>query len=140
MIGELLRAPALAVQRYCHRAFTEAGYAGLRPAHMSILIHVDHPPGGTRITELAERAMMTKQSMGQLVADMEALGLAERIADPTDRRAKIVRLTDRGWAMHESAGEIVRGLEAAWAKRFGAQKLAQLRQLLRELTAALDEG
>ena len=106
---------------------------------MSILIHVDHP-GGTRITELAERAMMTKQSMGQLVADMETLGLAERITDPSDRRAKIVRLTDRGSAMHERPGEIVRGLEAAWAASLGEQKFAQLRQLLRELTAALDEG
>lgn len=140
MIGELLRVPALAVQQYCHRAFTEAGYAGLRPAHMSILIHVDHPPAGTRITKLAERAMMTKQSMGQLVADMETLGLAERVADPTDRRAKIVRLTDRGWAMHEAAGDIVRGMEASWAERFGAQKLDQLRQLLRELIATLGEG
>ncbi len=138
LIGELLRVPAQAVVRHCHRAFTEAGYTGLRPAHMSILQHVDHPPGGTRIGELADRAQMTKQSMGQLVADMERGGLVERVTDPTDGRAKIVRLTERGWTMHETASEIVRGLEADWAARIGGQKLNQLRRLLKELIAVLD--
>jgi DNA-binding MarR family transcriptional regulator len=130
--------PAQAVVRHCHRAFAEAGYTELRPAHMSILQHVDHPPGGTRIGELADRAQMTKQSMGQLVADMERGGLVERVPDPTDGRARIVRLTERGWMMHETAGEIVRGLEADWANRIGGQKLDRLRQLLKELIAALD--
>ena len=138
LIGELLRVPAQAVVRHCHRAFTEAGYSGLRPAHMSILQHVDHPPGGTRIGELADRAQMTKQSMGQLVADMEKGGLVECVTDPTDGWAKIVRLTERGWAMHETAGEIVKGLEAEWATRLGGQKLDQLRRLLKELITALD--
>ena len=62
----------------------------------------------------------------------------ERVTDPTDGRARIVRLTERGWMMHETAGEIVRGLEADWAARLGGQKLDRLRQLLKELIAALD--
>lgn len=139
LIGELLRVPAQAVQQYCHRAFSEAGYTGLRPAHMSILQHVDHPPGGTRITELADRAQMTKQSMGQLVADMEKNGLVERVSDPEDRRAKVVRLTQRGWEMHEAAGEIVKGLEVEWEQRFGAENLVQLRRLLKKLIASIDQ-
>jgi DNA-binding MarR family transcriptional regulator len=138
LIGELLRVPAQAVQRSIHRAFTEAGYAGLRPAHMSILQYVDHPPGGTRITELAERAMMTKQSMGQLVADMELRSLVELTTDPNDGRAKIVRLTERGWEMHEAAGEIAKGLEADWSSRLGPQQFRDLRQLLKDLIASLD--
>ena len=138
MIGELLRVPAHAVQRSIHRAFTEAGYTGLRPAHMSILQHVDHPPGGTRITELAERAMMTKQSMGQLVADMEESGLVELTTDPRDGRAKIVRLSERGWEMHEAASEIGKGLEADWSSRLGAQKFQDLKRLLKDLIASLD--
>ena len=116
----------------------EAGYAGLRPAHMSILQYVDHPPSGTRITELAERAMMTKQSMGQLVADMEGRGLVELTTDPSDGRAKIVRLTARGWEMHEAAGEIGKGLEADWSSRLGPQKFQDLKQLLKDLIASLD--
>ncbi len=105
---------------------------------MSILQHVDHPPGGTRITELAERAMMTKQSMGQLVADMEGRGLVELATDPSDGRAKIVCLTARGWEMHEAAGEIGKGLEADWSSRLGPQKFQDLKQLLKDLIASLD--
>ena len=138
LIGELLRVPAQAVVRHVHRAFAAAGYEGLRPAHLSVFQHVDHPPGGTRLTELAERAQMTKQSMGQLVADLEAGGYVERAPDPTDGRAKIVRLTERGWAIHEEAGEIVGRLEAEWAARLGGQKLRQLRRLLKDLIAALE--
>ena len=138
LIGELLRVPAQAVQRSIHRAFTEGGHAGLRPAHMSILQYVDHPPGGTRITDLAERAMMTKQSMGQLVADMEERGLVELTTDPHDGRAKIVRLTERGWEMHEAAGEIAKGLEADWSSRLGQQKFQDLKQLLKDLIASLE--
>jgi DNA-binding MarR family transcriptional regulator len=51
---------------------------------------------GTRITELARRAEITKQAVGQLVSDMERAGYVERFADPDDQRAKIVKLTQRG--------------------------------------------
>jgi DNA-binding MarR family transcriptional regulator len=138
LIGELLRVPSQAVVRHVHRAFSAAGYPGLRPAHMSIFQHVDHPPSGTRITELAERAQMTKQSMGALVADMERLGFVERIPDPTDQRAKIARLTPRGWEIHEAAGEIVKGLEADWGARVGVEHFAELRRLLKSLIATLE--
>jgi DNA-binding MarR family transcriptional regulator len=138
LIGELLRVPYQAVVRHISRAFTEAGYGALRPAHMSILQHVDHPPAGTRITELAERAQMTKQSMGQVVVDMESLGYVELVPDPSDRRAKIVRLTEAGWEMHEAAGEIGKALETDWGSRISSDDFDQLRRLLKQLIGALD--
>jgi DNA-binding MarR family transcriptional regulator len=140
LIGELLRVPAQAVVGQCHRAFVAAGHVSLRPAHMSVLQHIDHPPHGTRITELAERAQITKQSMGEVVAALERHGYVERVPDPTDGRAKIVRLTDRGWAAHEEAGEIVKRLEDDWAERLGRQKFDHLRTLLKELIATLGGG
>jgi DNA-binding MarR family transcriptional regulator len=138
LIGALLRAPSQAVVRYIHRAFADAGYDELRPAHMPILMYVDHPPGGTRITDLAERAQMTKQSMGQLVAEMERLGVVELVADPSDRRAKIVRYTERGWEMHETAIAIGKRLEADWSALIGVENFAELRRLLKLLIASLD--
>src|SRR5258708_514701 len=96
-IGELLRVPNQAVVAHCHRALNAAGFTDLRAAHMPIFMYIDHPPAGTTITILAERAQITKQSMGEVVDYMEKRGYVERIPDPVDKRAKIVRLTARGW-------------------------------------------
>ena len=67
---------------------------GIRRAHLQLMPHLDLD--GTRITELARRAEITKQAVGQLVSDMERAGYVERFGDPDDQRAKIVKLTQRG--------------------------------------------
>src|SRR6266571_4774291 len=110
MIGSLLRTPALAFSRHL---FAELGlrYPELRQTHMPVIIHIDHPPDGTRLTELAERAQVTKSSMQELVDYMEQHGYVERVADSTDRRAKLVRLTLRGWEVHEAANAIGAALQ-----------------------------
>ena len=138
LIGELLRVPYQAVVDHAHGAFAAAGLGDLRPAHLSLFQHIDHPPGGTRLTTLAERAQMTKQAMGELVEHLARQGYVERIPDPADRRAKLVRLTAQGWAIHEAAGEVVKQLEVAWVARLGERKMAQLRGLLQELSTALE--
>lgn len=66
----------------------------VRRAHLQLMPHLDLE--GTRITELARRAEITKQAVGQLVSDMEEAGYVERRPDPRDQRAKIVVLTKRG--------------------------------------------
>lgn len=137
-IGELLRVPYHAVVRHIAQAMIEAGYGELRPAHMSIFQHLDHPPGGTQITVLADRAQMTKQSMGELVDYLVKLGYVERIPDPTDRRAKLVRFTELGWELHEVAPRIGMQLEEQWKSQLGEEKLNQLRRLLKELIATLE--
>ena len=136
LIGSLLRIPALAVSQHTFRELV-ARYPDLRQAHLPVIIHIDHPPGGTRLTDLAERAQVTKSSMLELVDYLAQHGYVERIADPTDRRAKLVRLTPRGWAVHEAASEIVTALQAEWGQRFGEEKLAELCRLLRELSDTL---
>lgn len=138
-IGELLRVPNQAVVNHCHHALNEAGFTDLRAAHMPIFMHIDHPPRGTTITILAERAQMTKQSMGELIDYLERRGYVERIPDSMDKRAKIVRLTDRGWEAHETAPRVVRELEERWAARIGEAKMRQLRGLLKELITTLEE-
>lgn len=138
-IGELLRVPSQAVVAHCHRALNDAGFTDLRAAHMPILMHIDHPPAGTTTTVLAERAQMTKQSMGELIDYMERQGYVERIPNPADKRAKIVRLTERGWQAHEAAPRVVLELEERWAARLGEAKMRQLRQLLSDLIATLDD-
>ena len=93
--------------------------------------------GGTRVSVLAERAQMTKQSMAELVAHLERLGYVERVPDPSDRRAKLVRATPRGKHLYAIARDVVAEIEAEWTTRLGKTKMRQLRELLEELNAAL---
>lgn len=93
-IGRLLNN---AVRRFESRVFellSGAGHSEARLTHLNLTRNLD--VGGTRITELARRAEMTKQAMGELVVQCEALGLVYRESDPTDARAKIVKFTPSG--------------------------------------------
>jgi DNA-binding MarR family transcriptional regulator len=111
----------------------QAGYADVRGAHGCVFGNIE--PDGMRLTELAERAGMTKQAVGEAVTDLERLGYAERVADPSDRRAKTIRLTDRGHAAQRAGFQIIADIEDEWAERFGAERVEQMRSLLVDLTA-----
>jgi DNA-binding MarR family transcriptional regulator len=93
--------------------------------------------GGTRVSVLAERAQATKQSMAELVAHLERHGYVERIPDPADRRAKLVRATTKGSELYAIAREYVAETEAEWTRRLGRARMKQLRELLEDLNAAL---
>jgi DNA-binding MarR family transcriptional regulator len=136
LIAALLRVPYQAViDRVTRRLRAE--YPDLRPAHLIVFQTLDHPPDGTRLTAIAERAQVTPQSMGELVDALERGGYVERIPDPADRRAKLIRYTERGWAAHNRGGEIVLDIQHEWAERLGGEKLDHLLALLRELHDSL---
>ena len=109
----------------------EAGFDDIRPAHTSVFQHIKAE--GSRLTELAERAQLTKQSMGYLVDYLEQRGYVERQADPTDRRATLIVLTDRGWAEIRAALNIIAAVEQDWAGRLGKRRMEELRALLTDL-------
>ncbi len=71
-----------------------ANQPNLRPVHTSLLPHIDLE--GTRITVIAKRMGISKQAVGELVKEMEAMGALERIPDPEDGRAKLVRFCNKG--------------------------------------------
>ena len=137
MIGALLRIPREAALRQVVAGLAAADFGDVRPAHFTVFQHI--PPEGIRLTALAEAALMTKQSMGYLVDDLEALGYVERVPDPTDRRAKVVRLTARGRAVEETVRKVIRQIEADWAARLGQKEYQHLTRLLRALIARLEE-
>jgi DNA-binding MarR family transcriptional regulator len=112
----------------------QTGYGDVRGAHGCVFGNIE--PAGMRLTELAERAGMTKQAVGEAVSDLERLGYAERVADPSDGRAKIIRLTDEGSAAQRAGFAIIAELEAEWTERFGAERVEQMRSLLIDITAA----
>lgn len=104
-----------------------AGYRDLRPADSRVFENLD--PDGTRLTELAARAQMTHQSMSELVAGLEVRGYVERQADPSDRRARLVRLTPRGRQMLQAALPIIDSIEDGWLRQLG-DDAADLRSAL----------
>jgi DNA-binding MarR family transcriptional regulator len=137
MIGALLRIPREAAIRQVMAGLSAAGYGDVRPAHFTVFQHM--PPDGIRLTELADAALLTKQSMGYLVDDLEALGYMERVPDQHDRRAKVIRLTARGRAVEDTVRDVIHHMESAWAAALGEDEYAHLLRLLRALIAILEE-
>ncbi len=131
----LLREPFRVGTELLHRRFAECGHPEIRPPHGNVMQFLDDD--GTRVSVLADRAQVTKQSMAELVAHLEQLGYVERVPDPGDRRAKLVRATQQGKQLYVIAREAVADIEAEWTGRLGKAKMRQLRQLLEELNAGL---
>ena len=131
----LLREPFRAMSEALVARLAAHGHPEVRYAHGAVFQYLDD--AGTRVSDLAERAHMTKQSMAQLVAHLEAHGYVERVPDPADRRAKLVRATERGSEVFAVARELVAELDARLEARLGRAKLQRLRALLEELNDAL---
>jgi DNA-binding MarR family transcriptional regulator len=138
-IVSLLRAPYLAALTEVEDRLRTA-FPDLRPAHFIVFQLIARPPAGSRLTELAERARMTKPSMLELVDALELRGYVERIPDASDRRAKLIRLTPRGMAAYQGGFDAVNDIQANWAAHLGDDKFAQLFALLTDLNNALGLG
>jgi DNA-binding MarR family transcriptional regulator len=134
-VGVLLREPFRALVSHVHERLAEHGHPEIRPAHGNVFQFLDEE--GTRVSVLAERAQMSKQSMAELVAHLEAHGYIQRIPDPTDRRAKLVRATPKGRASVPIALDAIAEVEARWSELLGESKMRRLHKLLEELNAKL---
>jgi len=130
-LGVLLREPFQEVVRRVSADLAAAGFDDLRPAHTAVFQHIE--ADGSRLTDLAERAQITKQSMSYLVDHLERHGYLERRPDPSDRRATLLCLTQRGWDQVRTALAIIAALEAEWARELGAERIEQLRDTLAAL-------
>jgi DNA-binding MarR family transcriptional regulator len=108
-------------------------FADIRASHGCVFGNID--PDGSRLTDLAERAHMTKQSVGEVTSDLEQRGYIERVPDPSDGRAKIIRLTERGREAQAIGRGLIDDIERDWGERFGAERIAALREALEAITA-----
>ena len=117
------------------QAMREAGYdVTVAQARLAQRIADD----GSRLTELAERAQVTKQTASLLVAALEREGLVERVPDPADGRARLIRLSARGREAATHAMEVVLGVEREWVEHLGPELAAQLREALTSLREVTD--
>lgn len=91
------------------------------------------PERGMRITDLAERALVTKQALGQMVNTLESAGLVESITDPSDARVRRVRRTPRGDAVSAELTRAVTSIEQRLRAEVGARRYDTMKQVMREL-------
>jgi len=127
-LGRLLLVAVDNWQTVLVRGLQKAGFRNFRSTHMNVLRHIDI--GGTRISEIADRANVTKQAIGKLIADCEKRGLVKTIDDPTDGRAKIVLFTKQSREVIMAERAIIAGIDARLRKRLGLKAFASLRASL----------
>ncbi|HLL85770.1 MAG TPA: MarR family transcriptional regulator [Thermoleophilaceae bacterium] len=132
-IAQLLGAVVRTMETELYGRLDAAGFDDVRPSHSAVFRHID--PDGSRLTDLAERAQMTKQSLGELVSDLEDRGYLERRRHPSDGRVKIIRLTARGKRSRAAAFRAFREIEAGWGERVGKRRVADLRATLADIAA-----
>jgi DNA-binding MarR family transcriptional regulator len=135
MLGALLRLANQNMTEQLVRWLAESGHDDIQPAHSAVIQPLWDLPDGARLTALARQSRITKQSMSALVDHLEKHGYAERVPDPHDARASLVRLTARGRAYGKAIRQFARDVEADWMKRVGARRIDELRttlELLRE--------
>jgi DNA-binding MarR family transcriptional regulator len=132
----LLREPFRAMTDRLHERLAERGHPAIRHAHGAVFEWLDDD--GTRVGVLAERARMTKQSMAQLVEHLEAHGYVERVPDPTDGRARLIRPAPLGLEAAALAAPVVAQVEAEWTAHLGAETMAGLRAALVRLREVTD--
>ncbi|MGC9537846.1 MarR family winged helix-turn-helix transcriptional regulator [Streptomyces sp. UG1] len=106
------------------------GFEGLRPAHGFAFTRL--APEGATVTDLAAHLGVTKQAASQLVDELVRKGYVERRPHPQDARARLLVLTERGWACARAAEEAAADVVREWSALVGEGEVRDLcRQLLR---------
>lgn len=138
LFSQLLRNPYEVFLMKVHAGLASAGYADSYPSWGTNVFHCLRE-GGLRLTELAERTHTSKQAMLYTVNRLEKAGYVERVPDPADGRAKVIRLTQRGWELRRAADEIMASMEEECARRLGEQRMRQFEDLMRDVSSVLGE-
>jgi len=136
-LRSLLHAPQFDLSAQVDARLAKMGFPALRPAHTQLLALVE--AGGMRLTDLVVHMNLPKQTVGDMVDDLEALRLVERYPDPEHGVIKRVRLGAKGKAWAAEVKKVADAAEVGWASRLGKGKMKTLRNLLEELADALVE-
>jgi DNA-binding MarR family transcriptional regulator len=130
----LLTEVKMAAVRKLQSRLADAGHPDIREGFGCVFGFIDMQHG-SRLTELAERSGFTKQAVGEAVTELERLGYVTRLPDPSDKRAKIIKLTDWGVDAVLKGRRLFAEIEAEWAEQLGAELLAGLREAATKIAA-----
>jgi DNA-binding MarR family transcriptional regulator len=135
-VGALLRRPAVVVRHEVMASLRQAGFDDVLPAHLGVFQHPG--PDGQRPGILALRTNASKQAMNHLLHQLEAGGYIFRESHPDDRRTRVVRLTDRGWAALAVIRATTSRVETEWCEALGEEVYAGLALALEQLQEVLE--
>jgi DNA-binding MarR family transcriptional regulator len=135
-LGVLLFIPYRYTEDRMFRALREAGFDDWTLAQCRVFQRI--APDGARLTDLADQAQMTKQSAGVLVDQLERLGYVRRVPDPTDGRARLIVIEERGRRAVEVAAATLDEILAEWKAYLGTRNFTLLHQILDQLREITD--
>ncbi|WP_433020918.1 MarR family winged helix-turn-helix transcriptional regulator [Kribbella sp. CA-294648] len=113
------------------------GHPEVKPAHNSVFGTLAEE--GSRASDMAARAGITRQSMGEIIREMVDLGILEMRPDPEDRRAKLVTYTDHGRRVARDGYRHLIELEQRFAEEFGVTEYATAREILGRIAPLLEQ-
>jgi DNA-binding MarR family transcriptional regulator len=113
------------------------GYSYFAEARSSVLRHVNAK--GTPQALIVQSMGLSKQAVQQLIDDLVDEGVVTRVADPNDKRGRLIVLTQKGLAALHDAKKIKRKIESQYEKLIGTERLDELAVILDELAARLRE-
>jgi DNA-binding MarR family transcriptional regulator len=135
ILSAALLAAAGELTRRIHDGVVARGFEGMRPAHGFAFTRL--APDGATVTDLAVHLGVTKQAASQLVDELVRKGYVERRPHPEDARARLVVLTEAGWACTRAADEAAAEAVRAWGETLGE---TEVRELARKLLRIAPEG
>jgi DNA-binding MarR family transcriptional regulator len=135
-IGQLLTQLTRQFQAELFQRLIAAGLKDARVPHTHVTAYIKAE--GSRLTELATQARMTLAAMSELVDDLQRIGIVERRPDPSDRRAKLICLTDAGWEAMNIGRQAIAEIETDYADLVGAERFEDAAQTLDALRRGLD--
>ncbi|MBB5802471.1 DNA-binding MarR family transcriptional regulator [Saccharothrix ecbatanensis] len=132
----LLYLPHREMEDRVFAALAGAGFDDVTPAQSRVFQRIRRD--GSRLTELAEAAQITKQTAGFLVDQLERGGYVERTPDPTDARARLIRVAERGQKAIPVGRAAIAEVEREWTAHLGQRRMAALRDALARLREITD--
>ncbi len=135
-LGLLCYIASRAMETRVFGALAAAGFDDITTAQGRLFARIG--PKGTRVTDLAEQARITKQTAGFLIDQLQRAGYVRRAPDPADARARLVQIAPRGQAAVAVARAAEAEVEAEWTRHLGKQGASQLRRALTRLREITD--
>jgi DNA-binding MarR family transcriptional regulator len=133
----LLHVPQHDLQAQLSSRLQRLGFPALRPAHIQVLGAIEAE--GVRLADLVTAVSLPKQTVGDLIDDLEKMRMVERFPDPDHGVIKRVRLGPKGKLWAAEVKRVAAETEARWATRLGSKKMKSLRALLEELAATVED-